>query len=106
MRKWDQTSAIKERRGHRRSTVMLRARLITAAGEVRAYVRNISRSGAMIDANHDLAGGEAVKLLCGDYAMSAQVAWFDGARLGLAFVTELSEDELTDLIGKAQRRAA
>ena len=107
MRKWEKTSEIKERRGHRRSTVMLRARLVTAAGEVRAYVRNISRSGAMIDANHEIARGEAVKLLCGDYALSAQVAWCDGARLGLAFVAELGEAEIAELTAqKPERRSA
>lgn len=107
MRKWDKASEIKERRGHRRATVLLRARLVTAAGELRAYVRNISRGGAMIDANHNLEGGQAVKLLCGDYAMSAQVAWIDGKRLGLAFVAELSEAELASLTEqKPQRRSA
>lgn len=107
MRKWDQASSVKERRTHRRATVLLRARLVTAEGEVRAYIRNISRGGAMIDANHEIACGEAVKLLCGDHAISAQVAWLDGPRLGLAFVAELQEAALDDLIRiGTQRRSA
>ena len=107
MRKWEKASEIKERRGHRRATVLLRARLVTAGGEVRAYVRNISQGGAMIDANHEIARGEAVKLLCGDHAISAQIAWRDGTRLGLAFVAELSESEIAELTAqKPERRSA
>lgn len=85
MRKWQKIPTTKDRRRHGRAAVLLRARIQTAEGEVRGFVRNLSQTGAMMDAHHALATDMVVTLNCADIAILARVAWTEERRLGLEF---------------------
>ena len=103
MRKWQKIPTIKDRRGEGRAAVLLRARIQTADGEVRGFVRNLSPTGAMMDAHHDLDTDMVVTLVCGDMAILARVAWTENRRLGLQFSVPLDEASVATMM--APRRA-
>lgn len=105
MRKWQKIATIRDRRGHGRAAVLLRARLLTGTGEVRGFVRNLSATGAMMDAHHDLALDTKVTLRCGDRSIPARVAWAEQRRLGLRFEVPLDEAVVAALVAPRQAGA-
>lgn len=106
MRKWQKIATASDRRRHGRATVLLRARIAAPGGEVRGFVRNLSRTGALMDAHHDLAADAAVTLACGGLTIPARVAWVEQRRLGLEFAVALDEKAVASLVAKPARAAA
>lgn len=79
--------------------LFLKASLGTPDGDVRAFLRNISRSGALVDTNHDLAVGMPVTLHCHDLTIPARVAWAGEKRVGLEFRQPIEEEMVRALAG-------
>lgn len=94
MKKWQKVSSAKERRVFERSIVLVRAKLDTEKGEVRVFLRNLSRSGALIDTSETLPIGTIVTLHCGKSVVPARIVWAKAPRFGLAFRDLLSEAEV------------
>ena len=94
MKKWQKVSGGKERRVFERSIVLVRATLTTEKGEMRVYLRNLSRSGALIDTSEDLAIGDIVTLQCGKSVVPSRVVWAKRPRFGLVFRDLISETEV------------
>lgn len=94
MKKWQKISSAKERRVFERSIVLVRATLETEKGEVRVFLRNLSRSGALIDTSESLSIGTIVTLHCGKSVVPAQIVWARAPRFGLAFRDLLGEAEV------------
>jgi hypothetical protein len=94
LKKWQKVSSAKERRVFERSIVLVRASLETEHGELRVFLRNLSRSGALIDASEDLQIGEVVTLNCGKSSVPARIVWAKRPRFGLAFRDLISDTEV------------
>jgi len=94
VKKWQKVSSAKERRVFERSIVLVRATLETENGEIRAFLRNLSRSGALIDASEDLHIGMIVTLHCGKSSVPARIVWAKRPRFGLAFRDLISDAEV------------
>ena len=76
-------------------------------GPVEARVRDISRTGALLEANITLEAGGQVRLTCGGTHLDARVAWADEGCFGLEFDTPLLVGKLIDCSGsQAQRLGA
>lgn len=92
------------KRSVKRARVLLAARLKTAAGEVDARLRDLSRKGALIECKETLKVGDEVVFKRGDTVVPARVAWTGGARLGLEFLRMIEESEVLIHVGKPQAR--
>lgn len=106
MRKWQKVSGAKERRVFERSIVLVRATLETEQGEMRVFLRNLSRSGALIDTSDELPIGTIVTLHCGKSVVPARVVWARRPRFGLAFRDLLSETEVQRHVSPERARPA
>lgn len=78
----------------RRARVLLSAKLHTPQGEYAARLRDISRSGALIESPALVKPGANVIFERGSSRFRATVAWSDGCRIGLAFEHPIEEGEL------------
>jgi hypothetical protein len=105
MKKWQKVSGAKEQREHERRRVFLRATLITGAGAVRAFVRNLSCGGALLDCNGAGAKGDSVQLRCEILCADAMIAWTHGKQIGLQFVQPLPEEVIAACLGAPPRRS-
>ena len=106
MRKWQKITGAKDRRVYERTAVFIRAALDTPNGELRVFLRNISRSGALLDAENNLVTNMEVTLRCGDFVMPARIAWARPKRIGLAFAEVISDEQVASFVGSKSRRAA
>lgn len=93
-------------RSAKRARVLLAAKLHTSAGSYEARLRDISRSGALIESPAIVRAGLAVTFERGSSRVPATVAWASGIRIGLAFDHPIDESELLIHIGKAKPAAA
>ena len=89
-----------------RSIVLLRVTIATEAGEIRAFLRNLSRSGALIDTSEKLAIGAIVTLHCGKTVAPSRIVWARQPRYGLAFRDLLSEAEVLRHVSAERSRPA
>jgi hypothetical protein len=106
LRKWQKVSGAKERRVFERSIVLVRAMLETEQGQVRVFLRNLSRSGALIDTSEELPIGSIVTLHCGKSVVPSRVVWARRPRFGLAFRDLLSESEVQRHVSAERSRPA
>jgi hypothetical protein len=106
LRKWQKVSSAKERRVFERSIVLVRAMIETEEGEVRVFLRNLSRSGALIDTSEDLPIGTIVTLHCGKSVVQSRVVWARKPRYGLAFRDLISETEVQRHVSPERARPA
>jgi hypothetical protein len=106
VKKWQKVSGAKDRRVFERSIVLVRASLTTDEGEKRVFLRNLSRSGALIDTADELPIGTVVTLNCGKSAVPARVVWAKKPRYGLAFRDLLSETEVQRHVAPERSRPA
>lgn len=88
-----ETSAAGKRTA-KRARVLLSAKLHTPQGEHEARLRDISRSGALIESPALVKAGMKVTFERGKSKIPALVAWSDGFRIGLAFEHPINEGEL------------
>ena len=106
MKKWQKVSSAKDRRVFERSIVLVRATITTDDGEVRVFLRNLSRSGALIDTSEDLPIGSIVTLHCGKSVVPSRVVWARSPRFGLAFRDLISEAEVQKHVSPERARPA
>ena len=106
MKKWQKVSGAKDRRVFERSIVLVRAMLTTEEGEKRVFLRNLSRSGALIDTSDDLPIGTVVTLHVGKSVVPARLVWAKRPRYGLAFRDLLSEAEVQRHVSPERSRPA
>jgi hypothetical protein len=106
LRKWQKVSGAKERRVFERSIVLVRAMLETEQGQVRVFLRNLSRSGALIDTSEELPIGTIVTLHCGKSVVPSRVVWARRPRFGLAFRDLISESEVQRHVSAERSRPA
>lgn len=106
MKKWQKISGAKERRVFERSIVLVRASVTTEEGELRVFLRNLSRSGALIDTSENLPIGTVVTLQCGKFSVPARVVWARRPRFGLAFRDLLSDAEVQRYVAPEKSRPA
>ena len=92
------------KRSVKRARVLLAARLKTAAGEVDARLRDLSRKGALVECKQTLAIGDEVVFKRGDTVVPARVAWAANNRVGLEFLRMIDESEVLVHVGKPQTR--
>lgn len=76
-------------RGQPRSSMFLACVLRTASGQVPVRVRNMSPSGALVEAPMATAVGSSVQLIRGSLQVRATVAWVSDQRCGLHFASEV-----------------
>lgn len=106
MKKWQKVSGAKDRRVFERSVVLVRAMLTTEDGEVRVFLRNLSRSGALIDTSEQLPIGTVVTLHCGKTVVHSRIVWAKRPRYGLAFRDLISETEVQRHVSPERARPA
>ena len=106
MKKWQKVSCGKERRVFERSIVLVRATLETENGEIRVYLRNLSRSGALIDTAENLPIGTIVTLHCGKSVVPSRIVWAKSPRFGLVFRDLISEAEVQRHVSAERSRPA
>ncbi|MGE0179468.1 MAG: PilZ domain-containing protein [Sphingomonas sp.] len=90
------------KRTDRRARVLLSAKLHTPQGEHEARLRDISRSGALIESPALVKAGGSVVFERGNSRIPSTVAWSDGYRIGLAFEHPIDEGELLVHINRAK----
>lgn len=84
------------KRAPKRSRVFLDAHVDSGTGPAEARIRDISRSGALLEADLPPQTGALVRLSCGDTHLDARVAWVDEGCFGLEFETPLLVGKLID----------
>ena len=92
------------KRSAKRARVLLAARLRTAAGEVDARLRDLSRKGALIECKSTLSIGDEVVFMRGETVVPARIAWTGGGRMGLEFLRMIEESEVLIHVAKPQAR--
>ena len=74
-----------DKRAARRARVLLGARLHSEAGSADAFIRDLSRDGALIASRAMVAPGARIVLTRADFAVPGRVAWAENGRMGLTF---------------------
>lgn len=87
------------KRAPKRSRVFLSAQIDCGGGPSLAHIRDISRSGALVEADEAPDPGSTVRLTCGDTIVDGRVVWADRGWFGLEFDTPLLMARLVDPAG-------
>jgi len=86
-------------RAPKRSRVFLSAEVDCGSGPSAAHIRDISRSGALVEGDDAPEPGSTVRLTCGDTTVDGRVAWADRGWFGVEFDTPLFVAHLVDPTG-------
>ena len=86
-------AGLRERKD-RRSLVLLAAKLRTPQGMLDVRLRNLSISGALLEAETPPAKATEVVFERGETVVPARVAWSSGNRFGIQFDTPIEESEV------------
>jgi hypothetical protein len=87
------------KRDQKRSRVFLVAEVDCGRGPIVAHIRDISRSGALVEANPAPEPRTVVRLTCGDTTVEGRVAWSEDKHFGVEFSTPLLMGDLMDATG-------
>ena len=87
------------KREPKRSRVFLDALVRSGGAPAAARIRDISRTGALVESDFAQEAGASVRLSCGDIHVDARVAWADEGCFGLEFDTPLLIGKLVDQSG-------
>ena len=87
------------KREQKRSRVFLVAQVDSGRGPDEARIRDISRSGALLESKTEQQAGTTVRLTCGGTNLDARVAWAEDGCFGLEFKTPLLVGKLIDHLG-------
>lgn len=82
------------KRKAKRARVLLAAKLQTAAGEIEARLRDLSRKGALVECQTVPPVGTEVVFNRGNTSIPARVAWTGSDRVGLEFAYMIDEHEV------------
>jgi hypothetical protein len=94
------------KREPKRSRVFLAAHVDAGAGPVAVRIRDISRTGALLESDFAPNGGETLELVCGSTTLRARVAWADRGWFGVEFFTPLVVGDLVDATGATLKVSA
>lgn len=78
-----------DQRSHGRSNVFLTAVLDSGAARSAVRIRNLSASGALVEATGLPPVGTAVRIVRGDLSASGTLAWADAGHAGISFSAEI-----------------
>jgi len=95
-----------QKRKARRSRVLLSASLESATGRQEVRIRDISITGALLEAEYPPPMGARITLTCGDSSLKGKVAWSDEVLLGVEFTEPLTGSMLADAEGRKLQLAA
>ena len=87
------------KREPKRSRVFLDAQVDCGSGPAAARIRDISRSGALLESESAQQVGAQVRLSCGGAHVDGRVAWAEEGCFGLEFDTPLLAGKLVDQSG-------
>ena len=87
------------KREPKRSRVFLDAQVDSGGGPAEARIRDISRTGALLESEVSQQVGAHVRLTCGGATVDGRVAWADEGCFGLEFDTPLLAGKLIDQSG-------
>ena len=97
-------TGLRERKD-RRSLVLLAAKLRTPQGLLDVRLRNLSISGALLEAEDPPAKGLQVVFARGDTIVPARIAWSSGNRFGIQFDTPIEESEVLVHVSRPKQGA-
>lgn len=87
------------KRDEKRSRVFLSAHLDAGSGPAAVRIRDISRTGALLESDFEPKDGETLELTCGTTTLQARVAWADRGWFGVEFFAPLLIGDLVDARG-------
>ena len=87
------------KREPKRSRVFLDAQVDSGSGPAAARIRDISRTGALLESPSLQQVGANVRLACGGVHLAGRVAWAEDGCFGLEFDTPLLVGKLVDQAG-------
>jgi hypothetical protein len=87
------------KREPKRSRVFLSADVDAGNGPVAVRIRDISRTGALLESDLPPKGGDSVRMTCGSTVAEGRVAWSDRGWFGVEFDSPLVVDDLVDSTG-------
>lgn len=87
------------KREEKRSRVFLAAQVVSGAGPVDARIRDISKTGALLESEFTPQARESVQVKCGSTLLQARVAWVERGWFGVEFETPLLMTRLVDEAG-------
>jgi hypothetical protein len=91
-----------QNRRNKRSLVLIKAKVRTERGTVEVCLRNLSRNGALLEADVPPPEGTEVVFERGETVAPARVAWVSKGRFGIQFDIPIEESEVLIHIGKPQ----
>lgn len=94
------------KREPKRSRVFLTATVEPGTGQVAARIRDISRTGALLESDFVPNGGQTLALICGTTRLEARVAWADRGWFGVEFATPLEALDIVDISGTTMQVSA
>ena len=92
-----------ERRGTARASLYLAASLYCDGSSYPAKIRNISSSGALLEASAAFAQGSLVQLVRGSLIVHGLVAWIANGKLGLRFSGSIDVPQWRRSISNAEQ---
>lgn len=87
------------KREAKRSRVFLTAQVNSQRGPIEVRIRDISRSGALLEADVPPAIQSSIRIRCGDSLLKGRVAWSDKCWFGVEFDAPLAIGFLADQTG-------
>ena len=85
---------VQGKRKAKRARVLLAAKLQTAAGEIDARLRDLSRKGALVECQNVPPVGTELVFNRGSTSIPARVAWSGPGKAGLEFAYMIDEQEV------------
>jgi hypothetical protein len=95
-------SSTNQNRRNKRSLVLIAGKVKGEGGTLDVRLRNLSRNGALLEADYPPAEGTEVVFERGETIAPARVAWVSGTRFGIQFHHQIEESEVLIHIGKPQ----
>jgi hypothetical protein len=89
-----------EHRTEPRSNIFVTATLYAAGGSTPVRIRNMSHSGALVEAAALPSSGQPIRLSRGSLSVAGQIMWVAGPRAGLHFASPVS---VTDWLPSGKR---
>ncbi|HET7316356.1 MAG TPA: PilZ domain-containing protein [Sphingomicrobium sp.] len=87
------------KRDEKRSRVFLSAEVDSGSGPTPVRIRDISKTGALLESDSPPEAEANLALTCGSTMLKARVAWVDRGWFGVEFFTPLLMGDLVDATG-------
>ena len=87
----------------KRSRTFLTAHVQSGLSSTEARIRDVSKSGALLESDEPPAAGDEVRITCGNFMAIARVAWSEGPWFGIEFASALARGGVGDDEGRGRR---